>query len=306
MFQSVLHSSVALGNPIDSKGPIQATERRRAALKASATLPRLSRTCDSWQRSRAYRREQELPQLAAKLRSQEQPSISTIAEGFRLAVTEQPYKIPFYAALLYYLSIPTSNEEAGASEENTTKPPLGRLILDDFWKGFQAYLDKLAWRETRLCIHFFAHLTVANLISPQSMLGLLQSFTAVLDEFGVSNGRAKRAARCAAEGLMRAGQVLKEHSAATVIEMIASIQAYSDSVKTAKWLVHPLAPLHSLEVPAEHADEMLDCAVSALKTLDPSDFVNVSGIFPQPYSAMSTSTVVPFDLPSVLPQVRRN
>jgi nuclear cap-binding protein subunit 1 len=35
------------------------------------------------------------------------------------------------------------------------------------------------------------------------MLGLLQSFTAVLDEFGVSNGRAKRAARCAAEGLMR-------------------------------------------------------------------------------------------------------
>jgi len=70
----------------------------------------------------------------------------------RLSVTEQPYKIPFYAALLYYLSIPTSNEDAGASEENTAKPPLGRLILDDFWKGFQAYLDKLAWRETRLCV----------------------------------------------------------------------------------------------------------------------------------------------------------
>ncbi len=106
------------------------------------------------------------------------------------------------------------------------------------------------------------------------MLGLLQSFTAVLDEFGVSNGRAKRAARCAAEGLIRvfafvsvfflqtdltgfkAGQVLKEHSATTVIEMIASIQAYNDSVKTAKWLVHPLSPLHSLEVSAEHADEV--------------------------------------------------
>ena len=107
------------------------------------------------------------------------------------------------------------------------------------------------------------------------MLGLLQSFTAVLDEFGVSNGRAKRAARCAAEGLLRvfvlyinyflvqtnltglkAGQVLKEHSAATVIEMIASIQAYNDSVKTAKWLVHPLAPLHSLEASAEYADEV--------------------------------------------------
>jgi len=72
----------------------------------------------------------------------------------RFRVTEHPYKIPFYAALLYYLSIPTSNEDAGANEENTAKLPLGRLILDDFWKGFQAYLDKLAWRETHLCMRF--------------------------------------------------------------------------------------------------------------------------------------------------------
>jgi hypothetical protein len=55
---------------------------------------------------------------------------------------------------------------------------------------------------------------------------------------------------------LEAGRVLKEHSASTVIEMIASIQTYNDSVKTAKWLVHPLAPLHSLEVSAEHADEV--------------------------------------------------
>ncbi|KAF8493715.1 P-loop containing nucleoside triphosphate hydrolase protein [Russula emetica] len=39
---SVLHSSVALGNPIDGKGPIQATEHRRAALKAPGILPRRS------------------------------------------------------------------------------------------------------------------------------------------------------------------------------------------------------------------------------------------------------------------------
>jgi len=54
----------------------------------------------------------------------------------------------------------------------------------------------------------------------------------------------------------KAGHVLKEHSAAAVNEMIASIQAYNDSVKSAKWLVHPLANLHSLDVPAEHADEV--------------------------------------------------
>ena len=67
-------------------------------------------------------------------------------------ITEQPYKIPFYAALLYYLSIPTVDGDTGTSEERIVKAPLGKLILDDFWKGFQAYLDKLAWRETRLCV----------------------------------------------------------------------------------------------------------------------------------------------------------
>lgn len=51
-------------------------------------------------------------------------------------------------------------------------------------------------------IHFFAHLTAANLISAESMVSLLQSFTAVLDEFGVSLSRAKRAALCAGEGLI--------------------------------------------------------------------------------------------------------
>lgn len=34
------------------------------------------------------------------------------------------------------------------------------------------------------------------------MYELLRSFTAVLDEFGVSHGRAKKAALCAAEGMM--------------------------------------------------------------------------------------------------------
>lgn len=40
------------------------------------------------------------------------------------------------------------------------------------------------------------------------MFELLRSFTAVLDEFGVSHGRAKKAALCAAEGLMMVGHKL--------------------------------------------------------------------------------------------------
>jgi len=43
---------------------------------------------------------------------------------------------------------------------------------------------------------------MAKVVSIESMFSLLQSFTAVLDEFGVPHGRAQRAALCAAEGLM--------------------------------------------------------------------------------------------------------
>ena len=70
------------------------------------------------------------------------------------------------------------------------------------------------------------------------MLGLLQSFTAVLDEFGVSNGRAKRAARCAVEGLIWA---------CVLLELCPCLK------KTTV--------------------QILDCTVAAFKTFDLSDFV---------------------------------
>ena len=53
-----------------------------------------------------------------------------------------------------------------------------------------------------LQIHFFAHCTMAGLVSSQTLFELLRSFTAVLQEFGVSHGRAMKAGLCAAEGLM--------------------------------------------------------------------------------------------------------
>ncbi|THH13322.1 hypothetical protein EW146_g6881 [Bondarzewia mesenterica] len=241
--------------------------------------------------------EQELPRLAAEIREFDPPNVPVYSEALRLGVVEQPYKIPYYAALLrslYEPSPPTPEEDGSMSNES---PSLGRQILDDLWKGFQAYLDKLAWREVRLCVHFFAHLTVAKVISPQSMLGLLQSFTAVLDEFGVSHGRAKRAAFCAAEGLMRAGQVLKDYSAASVIEMITGIQTYDESTSNAKSLVQPMVFFYR-DSPADHI--YLKCAVAALKTLDSSDFSEIPSIYPQPYIDAAALTVAQFDLPSVL------
>lgn len=51
-------------------------------------------------------------------------------------------------------------------------------------------------------VHFFAHLAAAHVISLQSMYDLIRAVIVVLDEFGVSHGRAKQAVRCACEGLM--------------------------------------------------------------------------------------------------------
>lgn len=63
------------------------------------------------------------------------------------SVTEEPFKIPYYAALLRLLH--DKGEEDVAEGDG---PTLGRQILEDFWKGVQAYMDKQAWKETRSCV----------------------------------------------------------------------------------------------------------------------------------------------------------
>ena len=109
--------------------------------------------------------EVDLPSVAKQLQEQALSSIPAIAEGFRIGyvpslqccalltfnrVTEEPFKIPYYAALLRLLY------DRPVSEEDTT--PLGRLVLDEFWKAFREFLEKDAWRETRLCVHIIQFL----------------------------------------------------------------------------------------------------------------------------------------------------
>ncbi|KAJ3864570.1 MIF4G like-domain-containing protein [Lentinula novae-zelandiae] len=240
---------------------------------------------------------QEISAVETSIRELAPPDICNLSESFHIGVTEQPYKIPFYAALLRLLH---NNPSKGGDSIGADEISLGKQILEEFWKGFQAYVDKLMWRETRLCIHFFAHLTSAQLISTESFAALLQSFTAVLDEFGVSHGRAKRAALCAAEGLMIAGAVLTLATPTFSREIISSIQVYTETTTSGKWIVQPIVRLHSPAVTVENADEILDTALVVLKALESSDFV---GPYPRPYSEyppLDTSTFSEFVLPSVL------
>ncbi|KAI0334935.1 cap binding protein 80-PB [Cubamyces sp. BRFM 1775] len=237
---------------------------------------------------------QELPRLANQIFEHSPANVPAVTEAFRIGVTEQPFKIPYYAALLRLLhDRPVADAAPGSSS-------FGKQVLEDFWKGFQAFLDKQAWRETRLCVHFFAHLTVARVISVQSMFELLKSFTAVLDEFGVSHGRAAKAGLCAAEGLMIAGPVIKQDPALDVSEIIAALQTYIDSTKDAKTLVQPVVQLFTDSPILEHAEEWLDCALAALQTLNATDFAQTADSYPQPYLSSPPWTEEPFNLPGVL------
>jgi len=146
--------------------------------------------------------------------------IPPIFNPYASRVTEEPFKTPYYAALLVLLHQPIPETVAEDDQPAAETEPIGKPVLEDFWKGFQGFLDNQSWRELRLSvrpllsfisppltvifqIHFFAHLALANIVSPSSLLALLQSFATVLDEPGVSYGRALKAGLCVGEGLLR-------------------------------------------------------------------------------------------------------
>ena len=74
-------------------------------------------------------------------------------------MTEQPFKIPHYAALICLL-----HDRPAPGQEETESASLGRQILEDYWKGFQTYLDKLSWRDIRLCVsaHLLSYIPFIN------------------------------------------------------------------------------------------------------------------------------------------------
>ena len=88
--------------------------------------------------------------------------LTSTASPARYRVTEQPHKTPYYAALLKILHEPPPPEIASGFPEGVS---LGRSLLEDFWKGFQGYLDQLAWREIRLCVSSVLSVITASVIT---------------------------------------------------------------------------------------------------------------------------------------------
>jgi nuclear cap-binding protein subunit 1 len=178
---------------------------------------------------------------------------------------------------------------------------------------------------------------VAQVISIESMSALLQSFAAVLDEFGVSYGRGKNAALCATEGLLivclfssfscsstnafQAGPVIKKSLSPNTADIIKAIQTFNESVVSSKVLAQPMISLESSDAALlENAEEvsvvnfrfclfthhnlqLLENGLAVLKALEASEFLDAWNSLPQPYldyPDLDPTITSPFELPSIL------
>ncbi|KAH7105316.1 MIF4G like-domain-containing protein [Auriculariales sp. MPI-PUGE-AT-0066] len=233
-------------------------------------------------------------------------NVAAIADAFRIAVSELPFKSPFYAALLARLYAPRP-EKDGSAEQNgdataasETPQPLGRRVLEEFWKGFQGLIDKLAWQDLRQCIGFLAHIAVLNLVSAESLVALLKSFAAVLDEPVVSYTRGSNAAFCVGEGILRAWPILQESYVSDIETMITSIAGFAEITMSDRYLVQPFIHLHVKDaLPASPAAiELLDSLVIALRDLTTSGQTSVPII--RNTAEAVTTELPPFELPSFL------
>lgn len=66
------------------------------------------------------------------------------------SVVEEPYKIPYLAALFTLLLQTEPEEETDGSLQDSVQ-----AVFDEFCKSFQASLDTLAWRDIRLTVRYW-------------------------------------------------------------------------------------------------------------------------------------------------------
>ncbi|GAA6014699.1 hypothetical protein JCM10207_006907 [Rhodosporidiobolus poonsookiae] len=101
-----------------------------------------------------------------------------------------------------------NGETAGdAEEEQAEKVNVGKEIVKDLMKAFQAFLDERKWKSVRYSVTLFTLLTSlppsSPIVSASSLITLLSSFVAVLDEPGLRAARGDECVRIIVEALLR-------------------------------------------------------------------------------------------------------
>ncbi|KAM0788666.1 hypothetical protein ACM66B_002765 [Microbotryomycetes sp. NB124-2] len=184
-------------------------------------------------------------------------------------------------------------EMTSETEKAQQAPNVGREIVLDLASAFQTYLDERKWRSVRFSTLFFAHLTsapkAAPLVTLSSLLSLLSSFVAVLDEPGLRAARGDECVRIVAEAILRLGNIEGTDS------LKDSLHSYVAARKIDKQLFASPDCQEQYEDPIEHLVHSLVNSPEASTAL-PDVHVAVLG----DSNSSSTASYESVELPQIL------
>ncbi|GAA5880762.1 hypothetical protein JCM16303_004343 [Sporobolomyces ruberrimus] len=182
------------------------------------------------------------------------------------------------------------------AEREEAKVNVGKEIVEDLMKAFQAFLDERKWKSVRYCVTLFAQLTSiplsAPLVAPTSLMTLLSSFLSVLDEPGLRLSRGDECVRIIVEALLRleGGDEGAFQAAGGLETLKEGIQGYVDARKVGK-------DAFADEETKEQWVDTLEYLVSSLMRSSDGGGYPVSSILPPP-SLPSISNSSPSSAPS--------
>lgn len=219
------------------------------------------------------------PRLAKVLRRSWHEGGQGAMEGFRNAVTEQPYKHPHLVTLLLHLAYsidegakpPTDMDEGAEGVDGTNGEPqtgdkrkagedeeCGREVIEDLGRAFRNAVEGRQWRDARLLLQFLSLLVPAGLVSSQSIIDVYKGLLTVINEVGGGGDRAERACRAVTEGLMRSAHGLVPTYSGEVEDLVGSIEQWVYGRKGSRELINPFAPIQDAGEEAEPYKDVSD------------------------------------------------
>ncbi|EGU12551.1 hypothetical protein RTG_01084 [Rhodotorula toruloides ATCC 204091] len=175
--------------------------------------------------------------------------------------------------------------ENGEEKKEVEKVNVGKEVVQDLMKAFQAFLDERKWKSVRYCVTLFSYLTTvppaSPVISASSLVNLLASFVSVLDEPGLRAARGDECVRIIVEALLRLDEnALAEPGVDTLRD---GVQAYLSSRRIEKDLFADEATKAQWQDPLEQ----LVTALSSASSSDADGIFPVYSVLPDVYASLT-------------------
>ncbi|BGP23709.1 Nuclear cap-binding protein subunit 1 [Rhodotorula toruloides] len=176
-------------------------------------------------------------------------------------------------------------EGNGEQKKEVEKVNVGKEIVQDLMKAFQAFLDERKWKSVRYCVTLFSYMTsmppASPVVSASSLVNLLASFVSVLDEPGLRAARGDECVRIIVEALLRLDEnALAESGVGTLRD---GVQAYLSSRRIDNDLFADEASKAQCQDPLEQ----LVTALSSASSSDADGIFPVNSVLPDVYASLT-------------------